>query len=509
MASPDVEAIENFEVGYRKATKEFASSEFLWLSDINNGGYSSGTIRYDTLSCSSQFWIPADSYLFMPLTISCANGGTPFATSDPIAFKNSVLDLITGITISTGSGQTLVNDTSIQYINTIRRLIDSSWDAQMTNLNEVQFWKNTTLPPSASASYASMGCWQASSTANLPATQAASNNPAPFTLDAGVIQTVSQTYNEGFERRIRLFKSNASFAGGTFTLYVFLPLRYLHPYFEKLDFPVRNIRFQINFNTPLNNSNAAVIANTPILHTANNAAGAAMSDAQIQISGATYLYYRRVIYEPADELRIGQMLARGHKITIDFPVTDFYGSTALNITPGQNGRTDPVSSATIAPLRIWQLLLPAGYAAGSLANMQQQPFQTNAVVTRGNVLINNQRYYENDLGANGGTSWAHDFFEVLSEQMVSHGYKDNLGSVIGMKDFAGPYNINCYDVTRLKGRISSPSEGVIISVNYSTQSTNGFVTNNSDCIYLVERNITCVMDFSDGGCQIALGAQAP
>jgi hypothetical protein len=268
------------------------------------------------------------------------------------------------------------------------------------------------------------------------------------------------------------------------------------------------VRFQINFLTPVTSTFQALTANCPIMHGINNSniSGAAvpMDDAEIRISGTTYLFYRKVTYAPEDMAKISAMIARGHKITIEFPSTDVYPSIATNVAPNST-RTDLVSPSTVAPLRVWQLLLPAGYFAGSLANIQSIPMVTNSTLTRGNILINSQRYYDNDLGQQGGI---HDFWQVFDEQTVGHGFKDNLSSLIGLQDFLTNYNLNVYDVSRLKDRLPNPAESVNLQVNYTTSSSNGGVTNNSDVLYLVERNTVADIVFSSSAVSIALGSVA-
>lgn len=509
MATPDNVAIDNFTDSYKKQANQFSSSQMLYWSDYNNNSYNSGIIKFDSLTAKDQYWIPADSYLMLPLTIQTAAGGTAYLTGDPIAFKTSLLSLITGLQISSGSGQTLVNDQSIHYINNIRRLIDTSIDAEWTNLNELELWKDTSLPAVAGAVNASLSQWSS-------APRVATNDQRPFTNDGPpptVVANVNPVYNEGFDRRIRLFKQHATFAAGVFSLVCFIPLCYIHPFFAALDFPIINSRFQINFFTPMNNSTAAVTLNTPIIHgpfNSNNAgAPVAMTDAQMSISSTCYLYYRKVTYSPEDQAKVANLLSKGHSITFEYPTTDFYPSIAQGLAANTT-RTDTVSPSTVAPLRIWQLLLPAGYVAGSLANIQQVPFVTNSYLTRGNVLINSQRYYDNDLGANGAATAQHDFFQVLSEQLVGHGYKDNLGSLIGFNDFISNYAFQVYDVSRIKDRLANPSEACNLQVVYTTAAANpvGAYTATSDSLFLVERNNVAVMRFSTGDLSIAIGSAA-
>lgn len=567
MSTPDQMAISNFMSGYRQVTDDFNSSEYLYCSDFNQGSYAGGIIKIDTLTAKDQFWIPADSYVFIPITIT-ASSTTPLTSGDPIAWKQSILSLITGITVNSGSGQTLVNDQSIQYINHIRRLLECSWEAQQTNMNELSFFKDTSLPGTCATGAASnviaagMGYWTApvgSSYQGSP--QPYSNINAPlayafagsngFTGAIGAFNTnavvagISPYLNEGFDRRVKLFKTNSSFSAGVYSAAVFIPLRYLHPIFEKMDFPVINTRFQIllytasvQAGTPLNGMPVLVGQQQAVAPVAGNVAvGATQPTVNVAIGtngGATTsaygnqcsLYYRKVTYSPEDTAKVGKLLQSGHTVTLEYPVCDYYPSITLNQAyTSLNNRTDTISPSTVAPLRVWQLILPVGWFANGLTTIlsnnswaptvsgtagaqQQVPFQTNSTVQRGNILVNSQRYYDNDLGANQNGTAYHDFYEVFEEQTVGHGFSDNLASVVGFYDFVGPLNLNVYDVSRIKDRLANPSEAVNLQCNYQVTQQSGTVTVQSDVLYLVERNVVAVMRFDQGAVSIAIGSQA-
>lgn len=567
MSTPDVLAIQNFMTGFTPSTPDFNSSEYLYAPDYNQGSFAGGIIKVDTLTSKDQFWIPADSYIFVPITVT-SSSSTPLTSGDPIAWRQSILSLVTGITVNSGSGQTLVNDQSIQYINHIRRLLECSWESQQTNMNELSFVKDTSLPGTCATGApsniiaAGLGYWTAPNTSTYQGSpQGYSNINAPFAY--GFSQTVGVTgavgafssnafvmgvspyLNAGMDKRIQLFKTNSSFSAGTYSAAVFLPLRYLHPFFEKLDFPVINTRFQIllytasqQAGTALNGMPMVIGQQQAVAPVANAVAvGATMPPVNVAIgtnNGANtsaygntcFLYYRKVTYSPEDTARVGKMLQSGHTVTLEYPVCDYYPSITLNQAyTNLNNRTDLVSPSTVAPLRIWQLVLPAGWFAngtttiaaanswaptqsGSLGAQQQVPFQTNSTLSRGNILVNSQRYYDNDLGANqNGTSY-HDFYEVFEEQTIGHGFNDNLASVVGFYDFVGPLNLVVYDVSRIKDRLANPSEAVNLQCQYTVTQANGTITNNSDVLYLVERNVVAVMRFDQGAVSIAIGSQA-
>ena len=198
MAQPDVEAQENLftEQDVTADLKKFTSSEWLYLNDLNNLNYTSGQIKFDTLVNKDQWVIWSDSYLAVPISISSLTAGHALVEGDPIAWKTSVLSLINSVQITTASGQSLVNDTMrVNYINNLRLLIESAWDAQVTNLTELQCWKEVS------------GNNFTSTTAISPLTNSvmagADNQPYTYT-GTPVVQQANRGYNEGFALRAAL-----------------------------------------------------------------------------------------------------------------------------------------------------------------------------------------------------------------------------------------------------------------------------------------------------------------
>lgn len=518
MASPDSTAIQEGLTNdiFESAFNQFVDSQYVYFPDYNASSYSSGIIRFDSLATRDQFVIWGDSYLQIPISIS-TSAGAAYTQYDPISFKNSVLDLITGVQINSGSGQTLVNDNSIQYINNLRLLMETAFDAEFGNMADLQFWKNDLLPPDGTTA----GSWGVGGAA-FP-NPAVYNNPWPDDTPAGAGAVAIDTnnfyntnYNEGFANRIKFFKCNASFGNapvnGTFQMIVNIPLRYIHKWFEQLNFPLLNCRFQFNFSTPLIAPTAtpAAISTSymPFMigsgtdlnpGTALNAPFAAIGG----VSSQCRIYYRKVTYSAPLNAKINSMLQAGFKKIVEYPVTDIY-----NPVPGlpaddnvTTQRIVLVTSSAVAPLRCWLLALPHGQATSATI-----PFICPAngttpaqnVISNANILVNNVPYLYNSL------IYPKEFYSYLQENMVSHGYNETVGSLISYRDFLTLHNYILFDIHRLKDRLGDPNEACTLQLNFQRiASPAGY---NVDWIVLVERKQVMVMDISASGVELAIGS---
>jgi hypothetical protein len=527
MASPDQHAIqEGFTNDVFESTlNQFVDSQYVYFPDYNQSNYSSGIIRFDTLACRDQFVIWSDSYLQIPISLgSSTSPSYQYAQADPVGFKNSVLDMITGVQINSGSGQTLVNDNNVQYINNLRLLLETAYDAEVGNLADIQFWKND-LPP---ASGLLAGDW--TNGANAWPNPAVYNVITPDTnqpvqavtaatsIVAGSAPTNTGAYwnsafNEGFSKRVQFFKLNATFAGSSATswqLIVNIPLKFLHKFFEQLNFPLLNCRWQFNFTTPLiapsTTPSALAATYQPFMVGYQDGATTTAVPAPAAAIGNSYLtqcriYYRKVTYGATLNEKLNKMLQQGYKKVIEYPVTDFYNSLIAANDASTASRILLVSSSTVAPLRVWVLPVPTGQATSSTI-----PFicpangatPGNNEITNANILINNVPYFYNNL------VFPREFYTYLQENSVASGFSETVGSLISYRDFLNLHNYTCFDVHRLKDRLGDPNEAVTIQLNIQRNaSPTGYSV---DWLVLVERKQVCVLSISSSGTELAIGS---
>ena len=160
------------------AYSEYSDTQVKYLVPINTGSYSQ-QIVFDTRELMKTWWCPASSYLSLPVRFS--SSGTAYTDAKPqICFKESVLNLISGVLINL-SGNQIVNSTNQMFYNNLRlklehdlswrQLNDSEWVAGFDDAKVDLTTVGRTLPTNTSAD------------------------------------------NAGLSQRIRLFKSRLTFAG--------------------------------------------------------------------------------------------------------------------------------------------------------------------------------------------------------------------------------------------------------------------------------------------------------
>ena len=461
--------------------KAYKSVNYSFINDNNNNSYSAGRLTWDLISIQNQFVVLADSYLRIPIDVKCAAGGTAFADGDGIAFKNSVLDLITGVQVQAGNGSIIVNEpTNMHFINKLRLALDTTFDG-LKNITELQY-----EPDSVALSYtgASGGNW-------LSGKKVATNE----NVDTGA----SGSWNEGFSNRIKLFKRQATFASNTFSLVVYIPLRYIHPFFKACDMPLVNNRLLLTFFTPITNSTSAVTVNAPLLHATNNAAAATMSDAQIQITGTCRLYYKRVQFDPATSKLVANKLAQGMMRRIQYNTCDVY-KVATNQTSAIASVEENIVPSVVAPVCVWRLAVPTGEDSS-----QTIPFQSTQPLTSANLLVNNINYYDQDLQE------PEDFYEILRSKSVSHGKKEmHTSGLVSYNDWLSFYRVHCFDISRLQSRLADPNQPASLFLRgyrgYNTGTVLPGTLPAVDVYYLVEHSNVCDIKLSNSDIEYRISA---
>ena len=91
---------------------------------------------------------------------------------------------------------------------------------------------------------------------------------------------------------------------------------------------------------------------------------------------------------------------------------------------------------------------------------------------------------------------------MLSDQFPSAGNSNSSGGLINYSDFvSGGYRILCFDVSRLRDRLSDPNSAVSIQV----QATRTGHTTACNYYYLVERLQALTMQFNASETKLVLG----
>ncbi len=88
---------------------QYTDAQWCYLQDNNNMSYTNN-IQFITTSLKTQFIDYHNAYLSIPITVGSSVAANPYNLNTNIAFRESVLSLISNIQISTDQGQTLVSD---------------------------------------------------------------------------------------------------------------------------------------------------------------------------------------------------------------------------------------------------------------------------------------------------------------------------------------------------------------------------------------------------------------
>lgn len=450
MSDHEVEQLANLFISDNDKEIGYTESQLMYLTDINNGAYSTGEVRFDTSTLKEQFILYSEGFLVIPITVT-ASGGTAFQNTTPVAFRQSVLSLITGMTISMGNGDVIVNEISgLNFINHLRLLTSQHDDEFRTLAPLLQFYKE----------------------------EKNSVNNAEFTVTTNTLTGRDATYNSGFANRINSFVASSTWNGtiNGYTTDVVIPLKYVHPFFKELNFPVLNMRFMFTFQT------AAYINSpfNPILSTI--AAKTVIGGTTI---GAARLYYKKVSL-PADlQLKYAKKLEAGMTKRIDFLSLD-----APIIVPNNADTTisKQISTNTVKPKRIWVLLFPGGSLTSGVA-----PLVVNGQLRAATLQVNGMQYN------NTAINFPYEFWVNLLDQMTN---ENGQGGLISYADFLTNYRIHVWDVSKRKDAILSLTEAVSLTLNASR---NEATPSASDIMFLVERENRIALHFSSSDVRVLVG----
>lgn len=452
---------------YDSSLNSYTDSQIEYMNDINNGSYSSSSIFFDTAAGGSMSkWICwRDATLVIPINIT--SSGTAYDATRLLAFKSSILNLISGVQVSTSGGQTIVSDNNVSIINGLRLLVEKELEWFTSEGARLMFAKDSITTPSSTA----MG---------------------------GTTPVNTTASNSGFLTRIQLLKQQA--AGTTsWSCQLSLPLRYLHDFFDKLNFPMTNNRFQFSFSLNLSNSSPL----PPMVVDSVQVSAAAVPPPVITIGSASSngvsltscrIYYNSVKFSPELNQKLVAKLNSGYSKKIFFRVTDSYLPGAGETAQTTGSINKLVSASTIHPLRLWLLCPPTTALSTQGSDTVNGCFVFPGGFSNCNVLINNTQYYQNNL------STLEEQWQVLSEQFPGAGSSNKSGSLLSFSDFVNTYRLHCFDVSRAKDRLRSPNESVSIQV-VGTRSN----ATSCDYYFLVERLQAVNFHFSSAETRMVVG----
>jgi len=557
MATPDNDSFNSLSRTIEKPIV-YKNTDRSFLNDLNNNLYGGNTIRFDTTPIKDQFIVWADTDLVIPLTITNSTAVTAanyIMPWDTVAYKTSVLDLISQIQINVVGGGSIVNESNLQWINYIRLLAGTSNDAVNKNLQELGFCPDSSLPWHYSTNEAvnangvstanreMFGYFNCSTTTpscafpiNDPAELIASYTTANAVLvgaasTSQIVTGKNSRYNEGFAKRIKAFKSQCIYFpsntvsnnGGFYTTAV-IPLKYLHPFFANLTMPISGLAFNFIFTLASGTNYVPIGADFPFLCSSRkqtydvpaNAvpAQAANNTTNIinryvignNVLSGTSLQYRRVTLD-ADESRyyVAQQKANPKKRFV-MNVCDVFNNSALNTVANTSIQNVLITSSSLNPQRVWTFCLPSGFfsngtysVAGSALTQSETCRVTNNIILSGNILINNVPYYQSNLGDGplGRINWKHMFDDCT----LMSGYQREVSNNVSISDFNTGQAFQVFDISRtgvrgddLNKTISLTARITLAADPNPNQATFATPTAASDVIFIVERKMIVEID---------------
>lgn len=488
----DAQEIESLmsDAQFEASLHQYSDVQREWIGDLNNGNYASGNLLFDTLSVRDRWWIPSESYLTVPLRVTMGSG----TNTSLVAFKRAVTDLIYSVQVQSSSGNVIVSDTNLPLYNHVRSLLNLSFEDLQQMAPELHFAKDT-------------------------------ENQYHAAFDVANNQPTNNALNPGFVTRARYLKQGATYTGASKTIdtVVNIPLRFIHPLFEACNFPLINQRFQLTFGLNIGPNGSTVIpllggsansisvglasdvpagaaagvAASGILTPPSTAAGAlalTIPSSGVKAPGSSVtitqarLNIKCVKFSPELNLKLAQKLQSGMVKMVDFVQCDTYlGSGASEVNVAANNGTQLVrlvSPSTIRPTRVFMVGMPNGaWTDASVLSTYIASF------TNCNILISNQRYYNNDL------TTPREQYEILKDNMVYNG-------LISYQEFLASYRILCFDLTRHKDFTKAENQAVSIATQTTRANDGGGA---ADYAWLVEHANKVSFHMSSTDCKIVVG----
>lgn len=342
-------------------------------------------------------------------------------------------------------------------------------------------------------------------------------------------------YNKGYKDRVTIFQNTSAYqyitpgttnpysgAVNTNGTHVYwhtakIPLALIHDLFNSLNIPIINVGFNIQlFLAQTNGTNPSVTF--PPLMTGNNSAiitGASAGDRTgvptifygVTTGGGSgcRLYYRSVKFSPADNARMAQKLTTGFTWSCKYISTDWIVPANNIVGPGQSLIQAQLEQSVVHPMRVWVL----AYAnntnlytlnAAGIPPVGQGSFLQSGVYSTGVV----QGFFsQTNMNVNNVPYWRQAFQTAMDQwNQVSEQFNPDTGSMLRYVDWLNYRRLQCFDLTRIADRLSSPTEPV--SLQYTGQRIDG-LPYSLEMVYLVERQNQITFRFSSSDVAIVVG----
>jgi hypothetical protein len=495
MSELDTTLIENLQSDAKGVPLPIQERQLEFLTDSNMLSYGGG--QKLTFSFANGLYsklIALDqAYVQIPLKISPTGGN--FQSPPIIAFKDSILSLFDSVTIRGDGGTELLNHTNdLAIVNALRMVTEDTQNWYYCNQEELQCHKD---------SYPAQSLITAGTTHALEEKNITLPQTQPYTVQttgatATIPVDVTVDYNEGFcQRQAALLTSALDFSGNwnldnttnAINTVIRVPLKYIHPIFEQLCFPMINVNLEILFGL---NTNSNTTYN-PFCSGKRGSTEEKAATAVVSTTTPCRLYYHTIKLDASINAQYEKMLMSGWVKTIRFPHYQVVRESKFKnvgvVTDGQHDIVQNVSGVK----RIWLVTPP--YASPVNEAKWPSAVVTGAVgVDRANIQINGTKYYRDYLQS------PREFWNLLREQLPKEG-KD-VSSRLTYSDFMKTHRIHCFDITRPVSDVGVPDPNKVMSISLMFSKSN---TQAADFIYILESERVAALNISRGGTRILVG----
>ncbi len=453
-------------------SKKYEEVEWVAVDDKNAGNYKQN-VRFDTIDMKDKLPVYRESYAVLPVSAEVAIPGASYTAATKLAFKCSVLSLIRTLAVKpVGNGPTIVNekDGQLPLMNNLRLLTQSDVDWVECSGEELHFF----------------GCDRYVSQ-NVMGTGVAGTASASHV--SVTIPTTDVYTNPRLADRVSVFTSSTDHSIATkFNMIICIPLKFIHPVFDQLSFPLPNYPLKIEFGLasisngqedfmPLMCPQGSLVGKfdavgAPQVQVAvlPAAAPALSIDTSISIKGfapgACRLYLKCVTLSGKDAEDFDTQLSSGFKKTITFLTTDIYEQEAKVASANGSAVHYVFGQNTKRPLRVWAMFPPVG----SLTS-----HQSLFLGTVGPCYLDNC-----NLKINGKVirreNWMNQYelYNELRQYQLGSGYRTQQGAQISYSDFTHGTRPYLFDVSRhpsvvnnlpitftFDGRLTDPAGGIV------------------------------------------------
>jgi hypothetical protein len=468
--------------------ESYESESWNYLTDYNNMNYQS-QVSFNTKDTKDKLVVWRDGFMTWPILIA-PTASTPvgnlYSNATKLALKNSVLSLIYGVQINQISAGSILNENQVQFINNLRLILDNSSDFLTAKASELMFGIDNVV-------------WSAAAPASKP------------TDVAGT----AITNNEGFLNRITFVQQNgttsfirSAAAVSCYSFLAYIPLKYIHPIFECLDFPMLGSNLEINilhsFGTnnlypPVMTDSSSLLVKPEI----SIAPSAILSQKQCR------LYYKSVKLHPKEGQIFLDDLKKGHTITRSYLACDTYAQSYKASTTGQPFNNSIIANNVINPTAVYIL----GFPQDAMTGPAYTPVTNVMIAGSGNLPLSGIGGLTNvNMTLNGTNAFPDtqlitylDFWNQLKPRML--GENDLTCAPISYSDFLNSQRIHYFDISKVAKQYDNQPVSIYLTASRDNQ-IGGVIPDSTavDWVILVEKRMTIKINQSSNGCVIISGS---